>query len=38
MGKHFSSAELQRMIELMDKDNNKSVDYEEFIAYFTSAK
>ena len=36
MGKHFSDAELKRMIELMDKDQNNSVDYEEFIEYFTA--
>ena len=36
MGKHFSDAEVKRMIELMDKDGDGSVNYEEFIKHFTS--
>ena len=32
MGKYFSDAEIQRMIELMDTDKSGTVSYEEFIA------
>lgn len=31
MGKHFSDAELQRMIKLADQDGSGTLDYEEFI-------
>jgi len=33
MGKHFSDAELQRMIQLADRDQTGTLDYEEFIQY-----
>lgn len=32
MGKHFSDAELNRMMEMMDTDQSGTVSYEEFIA------
>jgi len=32
LGKNFSDAELQRMIELGDKDSSSTLNYEEFIA------
>ena len=38
MGKQFSEAELTRMVELMDKDGDGYVNYEEFIQHFCSGK
>ena len=32
MGKYFSDAEIQRMIELVDTDQSGTISYEEFIA------
>ena len=36
MGKYFLESELTRMMEMMDKDKNGVIDYEEFIDYFHS--
>lgn len=33
MGKHMSDAELERMVQLADKDSSGTIDYEEFIRY-----
>ena len=31
----LSDKEIQRMVELMDKDNDNKVDFEEFLKYYT---
>lgn len=38
MGKTMSSSELQRCQQLMDKDGDEKVDYEEFMEYFFNRK
>ena len=35
MKRDLSDKEIQRMVELMDKDNDNKVDFEEFLKYYT---
>lgn len=38
LGKSFSQAELQKMMDMMDADKSGTVSYEEFIAHIFGVK